>query len=219
MFDRIAPTYDFLNRVLSFGLNWVWESCLIKALPRDPDATFLDLCSGTGALIPRLAKRCASVVAVDISPQMIAIGKRRHKTITNCTWVEGDAQALPCADESFDAVTISYGIRNVPDRVKALREALRVSKPGATLGVLEFGQARNRVWRSMFGWYSDVVIPTVGAFVSGERAAYEYLPKTSASFPANHLFEALLKEAGWVPLTTRSLCGGVAYIYIARKTG
>lgn len=219
MFDRIAPTYDALNRVLSFGLNWVWEGKLIRSLPKDLDATFLDLCAGTGALIPRLSRRCGKVVAADISPQMLAVGRRRHSCIKNCEWVEADAQTLPFSDETFDAISIAYGIRNVPDRVRALREALRVSKPGATLVILEFGQARNRLWRAIFGWYSRVVIPWVGGLISGERSAYEYLPKTSAAFPAGEQFEYLLKEAGWIPLATRSLNGGVAYIYVARKTG
>jgi demethylmenaquinone methyltransferase/2-methoxy-6-polyprenyl-1,4-benzoquinol methylase len=107
----------------------------------------------------------------------------------------------------------------VPDRLKALKEALRVSKPGATLAILEFGQARNRLWGSVFGWYSRVVIPWVGGVISGERSAYEYLPKTSAVFPCGSRFEDLLRQAGWVPLSTRSVSGGVAFIYIARKTG
>jgi demethylmenaquinone methyltransferase/2-methoxy-6-polyprenyl-1,4-benzoquinol methylase len=219
MFDRIAPTYDALNRVLSFGINWLWEGKLISLLPRDPDATFLDLCTGTGALVPRLSQRCGKVVAADISPQMLAVGKRRHKKIASCEWIEADAQSLPFSDESFDAVTIAYGIRNVPDRLKALKEALRVSKPGATLAILEFGQARNRLWGSVFGWYSRVVIPWVGGVISGERSAYEYLPKTSAVFPCGSRFEDVLRQAGWVPLSTRSVSGGVAFIYIARKTG
>ena len=169
--------------------------------------------------MPRISRRCGKVVAADISPQMLAVGKRRHSKIRNCEWVEADAQLLPFSDSSFDAVSIAYGIRNVPDRVQALREALRVSKPGATLAILEFGQARNRVWRAIFGWYSRVIIPAVGGLISGERTAYEYLPKTSAAFPAGQLFESLLRESGWVPLSTRSLQGGVAYIYVARKTG
>lgn len=219
MFDRIAPTYDALNRVLSFGLNWLWEGKLISYLPRDPDATFLDLCSGTGALVQRLRRRCGRVVAADISPQMIAVGKRRLTHLTGCDWVEADAQALPFADSSFDAVSIAYGIRNVPDRIRALKEALRVCKPGATLAILEFGQARNSIWRAAVGWYSRIVIPLVGGLISGDRSAYEYLPKTSAAFPCGPLFEDLLRQAGWVPLLTRSLSGGVAFMYVARKTG
>ncbi len=217
MFDRIAPTYDLLNGVLSFGLNRVWESRLVRSLPSDPQATVLDLCTGTGALVPRLARRCARVVAADISPQMLAQGRRRCSTVATCDWVEADAQALPFEDGIFDAVAVSYGIRNVPDRLQALREVLRVSKPGATLAILEFGQARNRLWRALFGLYARFVIPAVGALISGERAAYEYLPRTSAAFPCGEGFERLLKEAGWMPVKTTPLSGGVAYLYVARK--
>ena len=219
MFDRIAPTYDMLNSVLSLGLHRVWEGRLVSRLPSDPDATFLDLCTGTGALVPQLVKRCARVVGADISPQMLSVARRRFKDLPNCDWVEADAQALPFADSSFDAISIAYGIRNVPNRVLALKEALRVAKPGATLAVLEFGQPQSRVWGALFGWYSRVVIPTIGALVSGERSAYEYLPKTSAAFPSGERFEALLREAGWVPGHAQPLCGGVAFIYVARKAG
>lgn len=219
MFDRIAPTYDALNGILSFGQNKLWERKLVRQLPRDLDATYLDLCTGTGALIPKLAVRCARVVGADISPQMLVEGRRRHRKISTCEFVLADAQNLPFAEGSFDAATIAYGIRNVPDRVRALQEVNRVCKPGATLAILEFGQARNRLWSALFGWYSRVVIPSVGAFVSGEREAYDYLRKTSAVFPCGERFEALLREAGWVPMQTESLSGGVAYIYVARKPG
>ena len=217
MFDKIAPTYDLLNWVLSLGLHRLWEKKLVGGLPHNPRGVYMDLCTGTGAIVPGLLKRCARVVGVDISPQMLGVARRRYSSLTTCEWIEGDAQQLPFEDGVFDSISLAYGLRNIPDRVGALREMLRVSKPQATLAILEFGQPSNRVWGAMFGWYSRVIIPAVGAWLSGTRAPYEYLPKSSAIFPCGEACERLLQEAGWKPLSTRSLCGGVAFIYIARK--
>jgi demethylmenaquinone methyltransferase/2-methoxy-6-polyprenyl-1,4-benzoquinol methylase len=148
---------------------------------------------------------------------MLRVGYRRHELIKNCSWVEADAQAMAFADDSFEAVTISYGIRNLPDPKRGLSEALRVTKPGGELAVLEFGQPANRVWRAIFNLYGRYMIPAIGGIVSGSRAPYEYLPRTAAAFPCGQRFEQLLREVGWIPESSIALCGGVAFIYKARK--
>jgi demethylmenaquinone methyltransferase/2-methoxy-6-polyprenyl-1,4-benzoquinol methylase len=217
MFDSIAPTYDVLNTVLSLGLHRVWEKKLVASLPVERGATCLDLCTGTGALVPRLAARFEKVVGADISPEMLAVGKKRWATLSNCEWREVDAQAMPFSDNSFDAITVAYGVRNLPDPERGLREMWRVSADGGYLAVLEFGQPRNRIWRAMFSFYSNTIIPFVGGLVSGQRRAYQYLPKTSAKFPCGRAFEEMMIRAGWKPERTISLCGGVAFIYVGRK--
>jgi demethylmenaquinone methyltransferase/2-methoxy-6-polyprenyl-1,4-benzoquinol methylase len=148
---------------------------------------------------------------------MLAVGRQRHGTIPACEWVEADAQALPFEAERFDAVTISYGIRNLPHPDQGLAEAFRVVKPGGELAILEFGQPRNPVWGLIFSLYSRYGIPFIGALISGSRAPYEYLPSTAAAFPCGGEFEKLLREAGWSPMRSLSLCGGIAYLYLARK--
>lgn len=217
MFDSIAPTYDLLNSILSLGLHRLWEHRLVVSLTTSPPGECLDLCSGTGALVPRLAKRFATVIAADISPQMLAVGRERYRDLVTCQWVEADAQLLPFAANRFDAITVSYGVRNLPDLERGLAEAYRVTRPGGELGVLEFGQPRNRVWRSLFSLYGRFVIPFIGSLISGSRAPYEYLPKTAAAFPCGENFEVALRASGWTPERTVPLCGGVAFIYLARK--
>lgn len=217
MFDKIAPTYDKLNWILSLGVNRLWERKLVRCLPKAPGGLCLDACTGTGALVPRLAPRFRGVVAVDISKEMLSRGRKRCEGIPGCAWIESDAQDLPFADESFNVISVSYGIRNLPSPEKGLRELNRVCATGGTIGVLEFGQPTLPIWRKLFELYARHIIPAVGEYFSGERGAYEYLPRTAAAFPCGQAFEELLTRSGWTPRKTISLCGGVAYIYIADK--
>jgi demethylmenaquinone methyltransferase/2-methoxy-6-polyprenyl-1,4-benzoquinol methylase len=217
MFDAIAPRYDLLNSLLSGGLHRVWEKRLARRVPPNSDGRCLDLCTGTGALIPFLAPSYREVVGVDISSEMLQRARDRFQSVANLSFHEGDAQALAFDNHSFDAVTVAYGVRNWPERERGLSEIARVLRPGGAVGILEFGQPRNPLWRWIFSLYSRYVIPTVGGLISGSRRAYEYLPRTSAAFPCGKEFEALLKGAGLVPVHTQSLCGGIAYIYIAEK--
>lgn len=217
MFDSIAGRYDLLNIVLSGGWHKIWESVLVRELPRDPDGKCLDLCTGTGALIPHLAQRYREVVGVDISSEMLSVARKRWGHLGNVVLCEGDALDLAYADSEFDAVTIAYGVRNWPDFSKGLSEVYRVVRPGGSVAILEFGQPRNPIWRRLFGLYSRYVIPALGGLISGTRAPYQYLPKTAASFPCGDEFVSVLKQIGFSNVHQRSLLGGVAYIYIAAK--
>ncbi len=217
MFDAIAPRYDLLNSLLSGGMHKVWERRLVRCLPDWPEATCLDLCTGTGALVPALAKRFGRVVGVDISAQMLERARRRFAGLQNAEWYEGDAQNLSFGSGEFDVVTVAYGVRNWPDRERGLREIARVLRPGGQVGILEFGQPKNPVWGAAFRVYSRYIIPGIGGAISGHRAAYEYLPKTSATFPCGEEFNAMLVRAGLTARRTLRIFGGVAYIYIAEK--
>jgi len=219
MFDAIAPTYDLLNSVLSGGMHRIWEQALVASVPASPQGRCLDLCTGTGALVPRLVKKFRAVVGVDISPQMLQVARSRFQPLSNVEWVEADAQKLPFEDASFDCLTVSYGIRNVPNLEFGLSEMCRVVKPGGTIAILEFGTPRNSLWRGLFSLYSNYIIPLVGGMLSGQRGAYEYLPTTAAAFPYGDAFEALLVKSGLAPQKTRRLMGGVAYIYVATRSG
>lgn len=217
MFDAIASRYDLLNTVLSCGMHRVWERRLVRALPATKDGRCLDLCTGTGALVPQLAKRYHDVVGVDISPQMLAVATKRWTSIPNVTWLEGDAQNLSFEEGEFDAVTVAYGVRNWPDVIAGLGEVYRVLRPGGNVAILEFGQPHNTVWRWCFGLYSRWIIPTIGGLVSGSRAPYEYLPRTSAVFPCGDRFVSLLADVGFARVQQRSLMGGIAFMYVASK--
>ena len=217
MFDSIAKTYDLLNFVLSCGSHRAWESKLVKSLPELPSAKCLDLCTGTGALIPHLTKRFSSVVGLDISPQMLSIAKRKYGSWHKVSLIEADAQNLPFADNSFDRISIAYGIRNLPDYAKGLEEISRVLKPGGVVGILEFGQPTQWAWRYLFKFYSATVVPLLGSIISGNKHAYTYLPKTSASFPCGKRFEQKILAAGLAPIRTHKCMGGIAFIYTAQK--
>lgn len=217
MFDTIAPRYDLLNTLLSCGLHRLWESRLVRELPQSQRSRCLDLCTGTGALVPQLASRYREVVGVDISTEMLNVARRRWCDLKNVTWSEGDAHNLAFRDGEFDVVTVAYGVRNWPDFRAGLLEVLRVLRVGGSVGILEFGQPSNALWRWCFGVYSRYVIPTIGGIVAGSRAPYEYLPKTAAVFPCGEQFVAVLRDVGFVGVRRRSLCGGVAHIYTASK--
>ena len=217
MFDAIASRYDLLTTVLSCGMHRVWERRLVGSLPTSGNRRCLDLCTGTGALVPRLAKHFQEVVGLDISPQMLAVARKRWRSIANVTWVEGDAQKLAFAGAEFDAVTVAYGVRNWPDTVAGLAEVYRVLRPGGSVAILEFGQPRNKLWKWCFGLYSQWIIPMIGGWISGTRAPYEYLPRTSAVFPCGDRFVSILKDVGFSRVRQASLMGGVAFVYLASK--
>jgi demethylmenaquinone methyltransferase/2-methoxy-6-polyprenyl-1,4-benzoquinol methylase len=218
MFDAIAPRYDLLNTLLSGGLHRLWERRLVRELGEAKrDARCLDLCTGTGALVPGLARRFERVVGVDISPGMLQVARAKWGSLAGVSFNEGDAQALPFEGGTFDFVTVAYGVRNWPDLELGLAEVKRVLVSGGRVGILEFGQPRNRLWRGFFNAYSRHVIPFLGGLISGERAPYEYLPKTAASFPCGAEFEGILRGVGLTPLRTVSLMGGVAHLYFAEN--
>jgi demethylmenaquinone methyltransferase/2-methoxy-6-polyprenyl-1,4-benzoquinol methylase len=217
MFDAIASRYDLLNTVLSCGMHRVWESRLVRSLPADHSGRCLDLCTGTGALVPRLAERYREVVGVDISPQMLAVAKKSWRSIANVTWQEEDAQNLSFGESEFDAVTVAYGVRNWPDVTAGLAEVYRVLRRGGSVAILEFGQPHNRVWKWCFGLYSRWIIPAIGGLISGTRAPYEYLPRTSAVFPCGDRFVTALEDVGFSRVRQCSLMGGVAFMYCASK--
>ena len=217
MFDGIAHRYDLLNTVISCGMHRVWERSLVRALEAVPSGRCLDLCTGTGALVPHLAPRYREVVGVDISPQMLQVARNRWSSIANVTWIEGDAQKLSFTQCEFDVATVAYGVRNWPDVFGGLAEVYRVLKPGGSLAILEFGQPKNRVWKSCFGLYSRWIIPAIGGIISGHRAPYEYLPRTAAAFPCGDAFVSVLKDVGFLRVQQRSLMGGIAFIYVASK--
>lgn len=217
MFNRISPTYDLLNFLLSCGVHNVWARKAVLSVEGVPEGVCLDLCTGTGALVPMLAKRFNRVVAADISPGMLELGRKNHAAIPNCTWVEANALDLPFLNDEFDVATVAYGVRNWPDPSKGLSEVQRVTKPGGKIVVLEFGQPRNSVWRAIFGWYSRWVIPCLGSAISGDKDAYRYLPETSAAFPCREAFTELLSRQGWRNSRYSPLMGGIAYIYVAEK--
>ncbi len=222
MFGAIAHRYDLANSILSFGVHHYWRRRLLKLIPVHPSTSsgkpplVLDLCTGTGDLLPFLSHRFGKVLGIDFSLPMLQAGRKVRKK-GSFPLIQGDALKIPLPDSSIDIVSISFGVRNFEDLNAGLREVCRVLAPEGRLLVLEFGQPYNSLFGSLFRWYSTNIMPRLGGLITGDSAAYSYLPRTSASFPCGGAFEKILNECGFRPERTLSLTGGVAYAYLGRK--
>jgi ubiquinone/menaquinone biosynthesis methyltransferase len=220
MFDRIAPTYDVLNRVLSAGTDVRWRRRAVGLLDAAPAGEFLDLCAGTLDLSATIeqAHPTRKVVAVDFAADMLARG--RHKVLRTET-VVADALALPFEDERFAAVICGFGMRNLSDPRRGIAESLRVLAPGGRLVVLEFFRPRQGIegmfTRAFHAAYARVVLPLAGAVVAADRSAYAYLARSMASFLSRAELEDLLRREGAVDVSGEELTLGVASIVTARK--
>lgn len=224
MFDRIAHRYDLINRVLTFRMDVGWRRHLGKMFPDRPNLTILDVATGTGDVLLFTLRQHSDIslgVGVDIAPRMMQLGYQkaaRQGMNGRIQFVQGDALALPFADHSFDVATISFGIRNVTDVSTALREMLRVIKPGGIALILEFSFPRNRLLRSAYLVYLRYVLPKVGGLLSGDSVPYRYLDRTVESFPYGPEFCKLMDEAGFTEIRQKLLTFGIATVYSgARK--
>ena len=218
MFASIAQRYDAANEVLSLGVHRGWRREAVRLCGAGPGDRVLDCATGTGDLalsFKRAVGASGLVVGTDFCAEMLASapGKAR-KAGLEVQFEVADALALPFASGSFDITSIGFGIRNVDDPVACLREMARVVRPGGRVVVLEFGQPRG-AFGALFRLYSRSVMPAIGGALTGNRAAYEYLPRTAAAFPAGERFLALMDEAGnFASPTAHPLLAGTAYVYV-----
>jgi demethylmenaquinone methyltransferase / 2-methoxy-6-polyprenyl-1,4-benzoquinol methylase len=223
MFDAIAPRYDLLNHLLSAGLDRRWRARAVAELAIADGARVLDLCTGTADLAiatVRSATR-ASVVGVDFAGAMLRLGlaKIRAEALdSRIRLVRGDAASIPIGSGSCDAATIAFGIRNVAEPERALREIARVLKPGGRLAILEFGQPRIPGLRSLYSWYFRYMLPVVGRMVSKHQSAYSYLPASVGTFPPPAEFSRTLAATGFSQVRAVPLTFGVVYLFVAQKT-
>jgi demethylmenaquinone methyltransferase / 2-methoxy-6-polyprenyl-1,4-benzoquinol methylase len=211
MFDRIAPVYDAMNRAMTVGLDRRWRRLAAESVVRPGDRV-LDACCGTGDLA--LADRAAGgdVVGVDFSERMLERARRKAPDVE---WVHADATDLPFEDGAFDAVTVGFGIRNLPDLESGLRELARVTRPGGRLGCLEITRPKG-VLRPFFRLWFDGLVPLAGRVLPG-GAAYSYLPASVRRFPGPEDLEAVARSAGWEDVTWRLLGGGIVALHVGRK--
>ena len=217
MFGSIAGRYDRANTVLSLGIHHWWRWLLFRGLPKGAPQRALDICTGTGDLLPGLAARCAEVVGIDFCAPMLLEGKSKWSALKNLTVLQGDGLRLPFKDSSFDLITVAFGVRNFENLELGLSEIKRILKPGGTVRILEFGQPKGLIWGKLFRFYSDTIMPQIGGLLTGNRAAYKYLPTTSKLFPCREDFQAILEKIGFEDSFYQSLTGGIAYIYGAKK--
>jgi demethylmenaquinone methyltransferase/2-methoxy-6-polyprenyl-1,4-benzoquinol methylase len=221
MFDRIAPRYDLLNRLLSAGVDVRWRRKAVDALDLAGPACILDLCTGTADLLIEALGRDPRLrgLGADLSPQMLARGLRkleRRGMAPRSALACGDAERLPLRAGRFDGALVSFGIRNVGDREQALREMIRVLRPGGRLVVLEFSMPPGLLG-TLYRFYFGRVLPLIGGIISGDPGAYSYLPASVAAFPTPDAFGALMEEAGFVAVSWKPLTGGIATLHRGEK--
>jgi demethylmenaquinone methyltransferase/2-methoxy-6-polyprenyl-1,4-benzoquinol methylase len=217
MFDEVAKGYDRTNTVLSMGNDRLWRVATTRAVEPRPGQRILDLAAGTGASSVALARSGAEVVAADFSPGMIAEGRRRHSGIPNLSFVEADATALPFDDDSFDTVTMSFGLRNVNEPRTALAELLRVTRPGGRLVICEFSHPPSASFNGLYRFYNDRILPVVAKAVSSNAAAYDYLNESIKDWPDQERLAQWIREAGWIGVAHRNLSLGIVALHRAMK--
>jgi len=219
MFDRIAPRYDLLNRLLSFRQDVAWRKRLARLLPDKPALRVLDLATGTGDVLLALYRQSGRVscgVGIDMAGKMLSIGQRKigdQRLNRRLSLVRGDAMRIAFQDASFDAVTIAFGIRNVSDVPAALEEMRRVLAPGGRALILEFSLPGNAVFRAAYLFYFRHICPRIGALISGDRYAYRYLNQTVETFPYGEAFCVLMRSARFRSVRAHPLTFGIATIY------
>src|SRR5688500_3045958 len=217
MFDRIAPRYDRLNQVMSLGIDKSWRRALIREVMRIQPHHVLDVATGTADLAIALAKAgVQDVTGVDISQEMLAIGAQKAALAeANIHLKRADSEDLPFETGAFDAVTAAFGVRNFEHLEKGVTELVRVLRPGGVLAILELSTPTSPVLRALHGVYTRNVLPRVGALVSGERAAYEYLPASVAAFPCGQDFVDVITACGGADARCLPLTFGIASLYVA----
>lgn len=223
MFDAIAHRYDMLNRLLSLGMDISWRNRLKALMPKGKNLKVLDLASGTADVIITLVKDNPDIedaIGIDPAVKMLEVGREKIASLGLASRIrleEGDAQHLNLPDNNFDVVTISFGIRNVPDMRLGLLEMYRVTKPGGQVMILEFSKPDNPILAAGHYVYLNTFVPLVGFLFSGNIKAYQYLAQTIQSFPYGDRFCKILKQFGFNNVSAYPLLGGVATIYVGHK--
>ena len=221
MFDDISPKYDFLNHFLSFGIDHRWRKKLVKILGIRQPSTVLDVATGTGDLAISIASLSPQkITGIDISEKMLEVGRRKITAMgltRMITLQRADAENIPFSDDSFEAITVAFGVRNYENLELGLREMCRVLCPGGVMLILEFSHPAFFPIKQLYGIYSRFVIPVMGRLISGNRKAYTYLPDSVATFPSGRTFLDILEKQGLKNTKQVSLSMGIAAIYVAEK--
>jgi demethylmenaquinone methyltransferase/2-methoxy-6-polyprenyl-1,4-benzoquinol methylase len=223
MFNRIAPKYDLLNRLLSFGIDNIWRKRVVQLISQKRSSIVLDVATGTGDLAIALAKikpKPTAVYAVDISSGMLRLAAQKvlKKGLQHAVVLkEADSESLPFSNHFFDAITVAFGVRNFGDLNKGLSEMSRVLKPGGTLIVLEFSKPHALPMKQLYSFYFSKILPWWGGWISKDKEAYSYLPASVMLFPEGQYFEDEIKKVGLLPTRRWRQTGGIATIYVSEK--
>ena len=224
MFGQIAGRYDFLNHLLSLGIDHYWRWQTVRRVPPRGELPILDLCTGTGDLAfayDRAARGVVKVVGADFCHEMLEIGRKKAAAAGSdgrITFLEADAQALPLPNDAFQIVSVAFGLRNVADTDRGLAEMVRVAAPGGRVAVLEFSSPGREPFKTIYGWYFRNILPRVGQLIArNSSSAYEYLPASVGEFPQGEALAAKMRAAGLADVRCYPLTFGVATLYVGRK--
>lgn len=221
MFDTISGNYDGLNRVISLGIDRKWRRRVVNIVKKTTPETALDVATGTGDLAIALAKiPVKKVIGLDIASKMLDVGKQKiaqQQLSENVEMVLGDSEQMPFPDDTFDAVTVAFGVRNFEQLEKGLAEIRRVLKPGGIFVVLETSVPRKTPFKQGYRFYCNTILPVIGRLFSKDRHAYAYLSESAAVFPYGEDFNNILRKTGFIEVTHRPQTFGAATIYVASK--
>ena len=218
LFNDIANRYDFLNHFFSFGVDYYWRYRLVKEMSINKGQQILDVATGTGDVVFKLAPRCKEAIGIDIAANMIdlAENKKKKKKIDNIQFLVGDAEELPFKDSSFDSITIAYGYRNISDPEKALGEFNRILKNNGKLFILEFSEPTNKLVSPFYKFYSYKVMPFIASCFT-KKYAYDYLPESIDMFPSREETKQTLEKLNFSNIKIVDMTFGISSIFVGQK--
>jgi demethylmenaquinone methyltransferase/2-methoxy-6-polyprenyl-1,4-benzoquinol methylase len=221
MFDGISKRYDILNRIITFGIDVLWRKKVVKLLKKEKHNSLLDIATGTGDLVIELAKLdIDEIIGLDISPGMLEIGRRKVKKKQlddRINMMLGDSEALNFDNQTFDAVTIAFGVRNFENLDLGLEEIYRVLKTNGTIVILETAIPKNQFIKRFYSFYTKTIMPSIGKIFSKDRSAYQYLSDSAAIFPCGEAFNNILRKNGFIHVEDFPQTLGVSSIYFGKK--
>lgn len=221
MFDAISKEYDGLNRVISFGIDVKWRNKVVEIVGETNPDSILDIATGTGDLAINLAKTEASkIIGFDISEGMLDVGRKKIEKLQLNNTIEmvlGDSEKMPFEDNSFDAITVAFGVRNFENLEKGLAEIYRVLKTGGVFVILETSIPTKMPFKQGYKFYAKYILPSIGKLFSKDKVAYQYLSDSAAAFPYGQAFNNILHKIGFIAIENKPQTFGVASIYIAKK--
>lgn len=221
MFDNISGKYDELNHILSMGIDVGWRKKVVKIIKNQNPETVLDIATGTGDLAIMMAKSTdAKITGFDLSAGMLEVGRKKIAELNlgnRIEMIQGDAEKMPFEDNSFDCITVAFGVRNFEDLKKGLDEIYRVLKPGGKFVILEFSQPQSFPMKQLYSFYSKYILPMIGKKISKDKSAYTYLPESVKAFPYGEEMKKILKSSNFIKTTDKKLTFGISSIYASLK--
>lgn len=221
MFDNISGKYDLLNRILSMGIDVRWRKKVVKSVKKANPKTVLDIATGTGDLAIQIAKSTqAQITGFDLSAGMLEVGRKKvtkEKLDDRIEMIQGDAENMPFENNSFDVITVAFGVRNFENLKKGLDEIYRVLKPGGKFIILEFSQPESFPMKQLYAFYSKNILPKIGKQISKDESAYTYLPDSVKAFPYGEEMKKILKNSNFSKFSDKKLTFGIASIYESLK--